>query len=354
MLHIGIVIARIKIMDGDITPRLLNLEKHTRESIQLNNQISLGRGYKKRFQIKNRIGHIELFTPKTNRDNQLKQRVPLVINGHPGWIALNDLFFRNRLTRFLPKDNLADLPSEICIAVIEAALDYELGLFEKVLGFSIEIAGIHQQQKVGTDDIRILFSLTWEPDNNPIEGYLFFKSETLPLFLKAAEKTSTHINHNWELLSKTIRFEIGSTQLSTVMLRDITSGDILFLDHCPLIQENTVFIPVAPKLSLKGQVQGNRIILDGRWKKIEMNEKKPELIDIDDLQINLVFDVGERQILLRELKTLQPGYSFTLDNPLQQPVTIRANGHPIGNGELIEINNHIGVRVLELSGKFDG
>ncbi len=331
------------------------LEKHTFESIQLNNQISLSQGYNKQcFQIKNRNGYLEFLSPKTDRDKRFLQSIPLVIENHPGCIVLTDLFLRNRLNRFLPKDNLADLPSELHIAVIEAALDYELSLFEKMLGVSIEITGCGEQKKGEIDDITVLFSLTWEGHHHPIEGYLSFKQPLIPLFLKAFEKIPKRKNHDWTLLSKKISFEIGSTQLSAATLQEVVVGDVIFLDDCPLIQKNTVFIPIARDFLLEGQVKENRIVINKRCKDIQMDEKKTELIDMDNLPINLVFEVGEREVSLGELKTLQPGYAFALDTPLEKPVTIRANGHRIGTGDLLDVNGRIGVRVLELSGKFDG
>jgi type III secretion system YscQ/HrcQ family protein len=338
----------------DVTHSLLNLEKHTCENIQLNNQIHLGRGYKQRFQINNRIGYLELFPSNAGRNNQLMRSIPLTIDSHPSRITLTDLFLRNRLKHFLPKEKLTDLPLELYSAVMEAALDYELNLFEKMLEAPIEIAGTNQQQRTATDNITVLFYLRWEEYDHPIEGYLSFKQPLLPLFLKAFEKIPKREQHDWELLSKKIHFEIGSTQLSAAMLQDIVIGDVIFLDHCPFVKENTVFIPITSDLLLTAQVKENLIIINGKCKEIEMDEKKPELIDMDNLPIDLVFDVGEQKISLRELKTLQPGYTFTLDTSLEKPVTIRANGHRIGTGELLEINNRIGVRVLELSGKFDG
>lgn len=338
----------------DVAQGFLNLEKHTRESIHLNNLISLSKGYRQRIQVNNRIGYLELLSSQTDRDKPSMQSIPLDIDSHPAYIGLTKLLFRDRLNRFISKDNLTEIPLQLHNAVIEATLDYELSLFEKMLEVPLKVIGIDRQQRAEEDDITVLFSLTWEDYSHPIEGYLSFKQPLLPLFFKVYEKIPKCGTHNWELLSKRIHFEIGSTQLSTAMLRDITSGDVVFLDRCSLVQENTVFIPIASDLLLKGQVKGDTIVINGRCKDIEMNEKEPESIDMDNLPIDLVFEVGEREIPLRELKTLQPGYTFTLDTPLEKPVTICANGHRIGKGELLDINNRIGVRVLELSGKFDG
>lgn len=337
----------------DITHSLLMLEKHSHKSIQLNNQISLSKGYKQPIQINNRIGYLEFLSPKMDRDSQLMQSIALVIGGHLSSIGFTKLFFRNRLNRFLTKANLADLPLELHNAVIEAALDYELTFFERMLEVPLEITGIDQQLSE-EDDFTVLFSLIWENHNYPIEGFLSFKQPLLPLFLKVFEKIPKPKEHNWDLLSKKISFEIGSTQLSAAMLQEFAVGDVVFLDDCPLLQKNTVFLPITSNLSLEGQIKGNLIVINERCKDIEMDEKKPELIDMDNLPIDLVFEVGEREVSLAELKTLQPGYAFALDTSLEKPVTIRANGHRIGTGELLDINGRIGVRVLELSGKFDG
>lgn len=67
--------------------------------------------------------------------------------------------------------------------------------------------------------------------------------------------------------------------------------------------------------------------------------------------ITLSFDLGERTLTLGELKTLQVGQSLALDRPLSSAVAVRANGALIGWGELVLIDERVGVTLTALGPK---
>ena len=69
-------------------------------------------------------------------------------------------------------------------------------------------------------------------------------------------------------------------------------------------------------------------------------------VDVEGLPVQLVFVAGEREIPLRELHAMAPGYVFDLRQPLERHVEIRANGRTVGTGELVDIDGRVGVRVL--------
>ena len=74
---------------------------------------------------------------------------------------------------------------------------------------------------------------------------------------------------------------------------------------------------------------------------------------LENIPVQLLFEAGKKQIALRELGSINPGYTFELDSAVERPITIRANGKIIGTGELVEIGDRIGVRILEFT-KYDG
>ena len=75
-----------------------------------------------------------------------------------------------------------------------------------------------------------------------------------------------------------------------------------------------------------------------------------DLVELEDLPVRLVFDLGERMLTLGELRRLQPGHTFDLGRPLAGAVRIRANGALVGVGELVEIDGRLGVAVLRIGG----
>lgn len=74
-----------------------------------------------------------------------------------------------------------------------------------------------------------------------------------------------------------------------------------------------------------------------------------EATSLSELPVRLSFDLGERVITLAELQTLDSGSALPLDRPLQDFVTIRANGAVIGEGQLVDMDGRLGVMVSRLS-----
>jgi len=70
---------------------------------------------------------------------------------------------------------------------------------------------------------------------------------------------------------------------------------------------------------------------------------------IDEVPVQIVFELGRMETPLAELETLQAGYVFELGKPLGQSVDILANGKRVGTGELVRVGEAIGVRVSKLA-----
>lgn len=68
-----------------------------------------------------------------------------------------------------------------------------------------------------------------------------------------------------------------------------------------------------------------------------------EVISLKQIPVRLSFDLGELEMTLDQVKALQPGQTMELTKPVQEYVTIRANGMPIGTGQLVEIDGRLGV-----------
>lgn len=79
----------------------------------------------------------------------------------------------------------------------------------------------------------------------------------------------------------------------------------------------------------------------------ERQEIDEESSTIADLPIKIQLEVGRFHVPLEELAKIEPGYKLPVDvNP--RLVYLVASGKRIGKGELIEVGDAVGVRILEL------
>lgn len=70
---------------------------------------------------------------------------------------------------------------------------------------------------------------------------------------------------------------------------------------------------------------------------------------VNDIDIELTFVAGHTTLSVAELRGLAPGFTFELPVLAGEGLTICANGRPVGKGELIEVGDHLGVRITEFS-----
>lgn len=67
------------------------------------------------------------------------------------------------------------------------------------------------------------------------------------------------------------------------------------------------------------------------------------------LPITITFIAGEQTLSLEQVKQLHNGYTFELDKTVNDSLQIFANGNLIGEGEWVQINEHLGVRITQLN-----
>lgn len=80
---------------------------------------------------------------------------------------------------------------------------------------------------------------------------------------------------------------------------------------------------------------------------LDVASETPQLNDLEELPVELVFVADQIKMPLKEVEQIKPGYVMTLNKAVGQ-VEIRANGAIVGVGELVQIENRAGVRILKL------
>ena len=70
---------------------------------------------------------------------------------------------------------------------------------------------------------------------------------------------------------------------------------------------------------------------------------------MEQLPVVIAFEAGKKELAFEQLQQVHEGYTFELDQKPDEQVQILANGHCIGQGEWVQINDRLGVRVTHLS-----
>ncbi|MEO7730071.1 MAG: FliM/FliN family flagellar motor switch protein [Kofleriaceae bacterium] len=70
---------------------------------------------------------------------------------------------------------------------------------------------------------------------------------------------------------------------------------------------------------------------------------------VDDAQLEVTVQLGTARLSLRQLGELAVGQLIALGRPLAGPYEVRAAGRVVGQGELVDIDGELGVRIVSIA-----
>jgi type III secretion system YscQ/HrcQ family protein len=292
------------------------------------------------------------------------------------------------------------LPPQIQCAFFEAWFGILLEKLEKWRGTRIHVDSLIAGPDVtGNDDYTLYFRLSRKSDKFEAKGHLSMGKEAMKWL---AEGYNREINNgNFPCTEKVpfeLGFEIGWMQIDYEQFSRLVSNDILLPDMCTFdnsgrsvlvrlahglcwvgtIENDTITITAAGEVPMgngidtpnkaqqesgeaagrqpvKGNIANPNNSAGGSVQNnagADENQNQEQVLSapvLDGLFIDLVFEVGRRKITLQELRKIKPGYTFDLATPLERSISVVANGRTVGKGTLVQIDQRIGVRLVEIA-----
>lgn len=75
----------------------------------------------------------------------------------------------------------------------------------------------------------------------------------------------------------------------------------------------------------------------------------PNLDILLDMPVTLTVELGSCQLPMREVLQLATGSIIQLDKPAGTPVELRANNKLVARGEVVVVEDHLGIRITEIA-----
>jgi flagellar motor switch protein FliN len=69
---------------------------------------------------------------------------------------------------------------------------------------------------------------------------------------------------------------------------------------------------------------------------------------LNSVALEVSVELGRTRLAVRDLLALQVGSVLALDRVAGEPVQVLVNGSVVARGELVVVNDHYGVRLIEL------
>lgn len=147
---------------------------------------------------------------------------------------------------------------------------------------------------------------------------------------------------------------VGRARITWAESARLGIGDLVVVDATS-IGARILDLVLGNVLAFRAKIDDHDITLTGEVRKLMADESAgasaqqiEEAADLESLPVTLVFEIGRLSVPLGELRTLTAGFSFDLGRDLRSPVDILVSGKKIGTGELIQIDERIGVRIARL------
>ena len=169
-------------------------------------------------------------------------------------------------------------------------------------------------------------------------------------------------------LTLTLWAEAGSARLRADTLRSLVAEDVVILDRVSLTRgvdskfRGTASVRVEGSASaLVCRVEGERLEVEsiactsersmtsGRRLPESTTEPSAEPL-ARDVPLDIGLEIARFRLTLGELERVQPGDVLTTGRRIGEYVTLRAAGLPVAEGELVDVEGEIGVRITRLLG----
>ncbi len=166
----------------------------------------------------------------------------------------------------------------------------------------------------------------------------------------------------WPGLPIEVAFRRGATRVSRLLLESVRPGDVIVADA--MCVKDRIIVVAGERLAAAGLIQNESLKMlaplarlsgteEETWSMSESTPPFPQdghanNSTLDDIAVKLMFEMGRKEISLGELKTITPGFIFDLSRAPSSSVDIFAGSHRIGQGEIVQIGDALGVRVTRL------
>lgn len=234
---------------------------------------------------------------------------------------------------------LAELPGEIAVAVVEAAIEPLLDAASKTTGVAWSVLEL---QSAGTRPQTWAVGLRLNgADGAHLNGAVSIAAADRPVLQRLIEQVPAAAAPGAVLPAVALGVEIGMTSLPVADLRALRSRDVLLMDVTAFRPDGNGVIRTSRTTAWRVTAAGGQVTL------VEPRTVVPSPpVAIDSPSVNVLFELGEVVLAVDQLGTLAAGRTFPIENG--SAVRLKVDGQVIGRGELIEVGSKLGVKIAEL------
>lgn len=237
---------------------------------------------------------------------------------------------------------LADLDMALRKVAVEAGMADVLEAFRQWSGYDGQLEEVRFEACPIPDTFHILNVVAVAENGHSVHGSLGLAVEHLPWFIQLLQDAAPTLANPFQNLGLPADVCIGSMNLNMSEINGLEAGDILLPQTLNQSHEGAqLIVHGGPRLI--GRLTDNQFVVEHI-----MYEEAMESMETDQMELPVRFELGEKRLTLGELQTVQVGTVIELDGPDAAAIVVRAAGQVIAKGELVQVGEHLGVRMLEV------
>ncbi len=250
------------------------------------------------------------------------------------------------------------IPEKIKLAIFEAYLETLLEDVELFLGNELTLARVEFADSIRiTDRYKINFNVTHKPSGKHFKGFIAMDDEALALLSEGYELLDVEATFNHVAdIPLPVSIQFGSTGMTMGQISELDIHDIIVTNK--LAEEagqGVIYLRACNRWLWHGKYTNSHIQINTAMEAHMDTENTPPQAAqagddsrIEDLSVELLFEVGKKILTVKQLKALKPGYTFEIEQPLSRAVNLIVNNRKIGTGEIMRVGENLGIRILEL------
>ncbi len=279
------------------------------------------------------------------------------INGVPASVWLTSWPLTDRLKGYLGGKELHQIPADLRAELLESALKPLLSIITLHTNTQIRILNFLNLKPSEVNVYSLGLTLRHNNNTQDVKMIVLMHNKLFPVMRKILAYWPDQNNTFWHQQKTLLWLQAGSLVLSMKELNHLDTSDILMMEPSGASEANAqIHLRMGSGDYFYAILDHNQLTIQSGIQKMSdenlnpiANESNDEIVAaIEDVPVRLTFDLGDLVLPFSEIKSLTQGYIVDLNTPVTQGVTIRSLNRIIGTGELVDIDGHMGVRIVKL------
>ncbi|MBD3315433.1 MAG: YscQ/HrcQ family type III secretion apparatus protein [Chitinivibrionales bacterium] len=273
-------------------------------------------------------------------------------------LELSDIPFQKPMKELLGDVTFCELPMVLRMGLLESLIDDVAANTRFTAGSKPYIENVvwHTSREQKQESLRhngrysLPFSIAHCESGKRVMGRMHLDDDLSLSCLRTALNEFAVWRDDGQWIPISGRLTVGTVSLSLKELTLLELGDILLFSTTKRWRSAQCRLEFRPNIAVVGTLASKKFTVEevmiNKEKSVPVSDSRP---DVDMLAVECEFSIGAKTLTVGELRSLQPGSVLELSAKIDNPVTIMVGGRAIGAGEIIQIEDTIGVRITEFA-----